>query len=281
MLIDEAFWDWWENHLMCDPIPAHLTVVQVHHAIQGHPESPRPWEKLIDSILCSIQLQPTKQEPCLYMGILNGHYTLFLRQVDDFAIATKNENMATFIIQNINKHLKLPIHIMGLITRYNGVDVEQMQHYAKIHCGKYIRKMVQPHPWLSHMPAPQSMPLPFPSDKHNLSILLNCPTPDTEQDKLTLEKNMGIKYHQSMGEVLSPMIKCRPNISAHAILLSQYMSNPGEPHYIALKHLIHYLSVTAYVGIHYWRLKPHTTLPNIKLSTGIKKYGTEINNETS
>ncbi len=111
--------------------------------------------------------------------------------------------------------------MMGLITRKNGVDVEQMKHYIKIHCGKYIWKMVQSHRWLSHMPAPHSMPLPFPSDKNNLSILLNCPAPDTEQDKLALEKNMGIKYHHSMGEVLNPMIKYCPDISAHAILFSQ------------------------------------------------------------
>lgn len=51
-----------------------------------------------------------------------------------------------------------------------------------------------------------------------------------------------------MGEVLYPMIKCRPDISAHAILLSQYMNNPGEPHYVALKQLIQNLSVTPDVG---------------------------------
>ncbi len=51
------------------------------------------------------------------MGIVNGHYTLFLRQVDDFVIVTEAETMATFIIQNINKHSKLPIHIMGILTR--------------------------------------------------------------------------------------------------------------------------------------------------------------------
>jgi len=92
MLLDEAFWDCWENHLKREPIPDNCTVVQVHHAIQGHPESPRLWEKLIDSILCNIKLQPTKQKPCLYMGILNGYYTLFLQKMDDFAIAMENDN---------------------------------------------------------------------------------------------------------------------------------------------------------------------------------------------
>lgn len=51
MLIVKAFRDWWENHLKELPIPEIYNVIQVHHAIQGHPESHRLWEKLIDSIL--------------------------------------------------------------------------------------------------------------------------------------------------------------------------------------------------------------------------------------
>jgi hypothetical protein len=30
----------------------------------------------------------------------------------------------------------------------------------------------------------------------------------------------------------------------HAILLSQYMNNPGKVHYTALQHLVHYLAYT-------------------------------------
>lgn len=82
MTIDEAYRDWWENLLKKLPIPPTCTVVKVQNAIQGHPESPRLWEKLIDGILCKLGLMPTTHEPCLYSGILNNNYTLFLRKVD-------------------------------------------------------------------------------------------------------------------------------------------------------------------------------------------------------
>jgi hypothetical protein len=100
--IDDAFRDWWENHLHRPPIPKHHTVVKVNNAIQGHPESPRLWEKLIDQIWNTIGFKPTTHEPCLYYGIIKGNYTLFLRQVDDFAIATSTKQQATEIIQEIN-----------------------------------------------------------------------------------------------------------------------------------------------------------------------------------
>ncbi len=98
MRIDEAYRDWWENHLGRPSIPGHCTVVRVNNAIQGHPESPRLWEKLIDKILRKIGLRPTTHEPCLYQGHCNGQYTLFMRQVDDFAIATDAEATAIALI---------------------------------------------------------------------------------------------------------------------------------------------------------------------------------------
>jgi hypothetical protein len=81
----------------------------------------------------------------LYMGIINGHYTLFLRQVNDFTIATEKESTAAFVIANINKHLKLPIHIMSIITRDNRIDMEQTRHYIKIHCDCWLTDMEEPH----------------------------------------------------------------------------------------------------------------------------------------
>ncbi len=86
MYIDDAYREWWEHHLHLDPIPQECTVVQVFHAIQGHPESPHLWEKHIHAILRGIPLQPTTHEPCLYHGIVAGHLLLLLQQVDDLLV---------------------------------------------------------------------------------------------------------------------------------------------------------------------------------------------------
>ena len=258
--IDEAFQDWWTNHLKRPPIPATHTVVKVLHAIQGHPESPSLWEKLVDKILRDIGFTLTVHEPCLYSGHIQGQYTLFLRQVDDFAIAAKEKATADYVIQGINKQLQLLIHIMGTIERFNGIDVEQTQRYVKLTCSKYITKLEKSYPWLSQIPK-TNLPLPFNADKYHLNKLLTCTPPATDADRLALEKRMGVKYRKLMGEILFPMVKCRPDISSHAIILSQFMANPGEAHYLALKQLLHYLSLTKEVGNHYWQAQPHPMLP--------------------
>jgi hypothetical protein len=74
---DKAFHKWWINHLKNDPIPpGHI--IPILSAMQGHPESPRLWEKHTDKILRKIGLTPTIHEPCLYFGTFNSNRVLFL-----------------------------------------------------------------------------------------------------------------------------------------------------------------------------------------------------------
>ncbi len=73
---DHAFNEWWTQHKNRPPIPpGHI--IPILSAMQGHPESPRLWEKHTDEILHKIGLIPTVHEPCLYSGIINGNHILF------------------------------------------------------------------------------------------------------------------------------------------------------------------------------------------------------------
>jgi hypothetical protein len=73
---DKAFLDWWINHKKRPPIP-HGHVIPILSAMQGHPESPRLWEKHADAILCEIGLVPTTHESWLYTGNIHGNRVIF------------------------------------------------------------------------------------------------------------------------------------------------------------------------------------------------------------
>ena len=60
-----AFHEWWVQHKGQSPIP-NGHVIPILSTMQGHPESPRLWEKHADSILSELGLEPTIHEPCLY-----------------------------------------------------------------------------------------------------------------------------------------------------------------------------------------------------------------------
>jgi hypothetical protein len=82
---DTAFREWYKAHYNSD-IPDGW-VIPVLAAMQGHPESPRLWEKHCNRILKKIGLVPTIHEPCLYLGVIDNEKAYFKRQVDDLAIA--------------------------------------------------------------------------------------------------------------------------------------------------------------------------------------------------
>ena len=259
MYIDDTFRQWWTKHLGNEPIPADCNVVRVHNAIQGHPESPRLWEKHIDKILRDLGLTPATHEPCLYSGNMNGRKILFLRQVDDFAVAAEEHDTAIQLITAINNKMRIEVKHLGLIDRFNGIDVHQTRHYVKLTCEKYLYKMVKSHEdLLKQVP---SHPVPFPADSAYIKTLETATPPDTIPGKLLLKEEMGFNYRQIIGEIIYPMMKCRPEIAPHGIKLSQYMENPAREHYQAIRDLLSYLSKTIDDGIYYWRKKPRMDLP--------------------
>jgi hypothetical protein len=77
--------------------------------MQGHPESPRLWEKHADAILRDIGLTLTVHEPCLYTGTINHNRVIFMRQVDDFAIAAPDVRTADILMDMLDDHLQIPI----------------------------------------------------------------------------------------------------------------------------------------------------------------------------
>jgi hypothetical protein len=80
----------------------------------------------------------------IYSAMLDGKPILLLCQVDDFALACPNEQLAKCIYDFIRDSLKLkhekvtPFEYYGLLEEYNGVDVKQIHDSIKISCSQYI-----------------------------------------------------------------------------------------------------------------------------------------------
>jgi hypothetical protein len=128
---DKAFHGWWASKGR-PPIPDGY-VIPVQAAMQGHPESPRLWEKHIDKILrVKLRFKPTIHEPCLYCGVFDGQRVIFKRQVDDFVIGAKTESIANKIFDILDSSLRMPMRRQGLIVMYNGLDIQQSRYFIKI-----------------------------------------------------------------------------------------------------------------------------------------------------
>ena len=110
----------------CPPIP-HKYVLHVKHALQGHPEAPPLWEQHINMIIHDVGFTPINHEPCLYHAIYHGHRVLFLHQVDDFAIEAHDPTIPSQLIKLIDSKMSISVKHLGLILRFNGIDILQTQ----------------------------------------------------------------------------------------------------------------------------------------------------------
>ena len=114
--VDKPFCEWYKS---CYPNESTLhekAVLPVHGALQGHPESPRLWSKLIDGIIKELRIQPCHHELCLCYtnDIFDTKKTvLFLRQVDNSAVAFKDKDTAEKFIEAIDSKMTIKIKILA------------------------------------------------------------------------------------------------------------------------------------------------------------------------
>jgi hypothetical protein len=226
--------------------------------MQGHPEFPCLWEKHADDILCEIDLTPTIHEPCLYSGTIDGNHILFMRQVEDFAIASPDERTSNILMDLIDDKLKIPIKRQGYLDMYNGVNILQTCHYIKISVSTFIFKVFQPYltTWMkSSYPMPARLTL-LPSDAKWLKKFKEAIGDANPKVQAKFMKCMQLTYRARVGKLIWAITTCRPDLSYASVKLSQSNSCPHELHYHGLKHALKFLYNSKDDGLYFWHPSP-------------------------
>jgi Reverse transcriptase (RNA-dependent DNA polymerase) len=257
--IDDAYADWYKAKYGIDLDRA--MVLPVLHALQGHPESGSLWEQTINKILLDMGFRNTTHEPNLYCGLFDGAQVLLCRQVDDLAISCIDHATADRVIQAISKHVSLTTQ--GVLTRFNGVDIEQTRHFVKLSCESYINNMAKIHAW--HTPAfgEQTRPSePLPPRLYETLQTTPGFAEGTAEHRL-LETKFGFSYRSLLGELVYAYVVCRLDIGFAITHLSKYSTRPAEVHFQALVEVGLYLRRTSTWGLMYWRQQPCLSLPDV------------------
>jgi hypothetical protein len=259
MEIDEQFCTWWTECLGNDPIPEGFVLPGIH-TLQGHPEAPRLWEKHIVAILGKMGFQSTTHERCVYQKTVKGEKVLFLRQVHDFAVACRDTEISQAITSKIGAQLQVPLNDLGILRKFNGVDVLQTRDYTKISCESFLTKVLKHHGW--EETTTQHNPIPMRNNTAYQAQLEMATLPSTSEEQQQLH-NENFNYRQAIGEAIYAMTVARPGIAYAVIKLSQYLANPAKIHYQAVRQLFKYLALTKTRGVYYWRKHPIPSLPVI------------------
>jgi len=265
--IDDACADWYE-HRFKKKLDCSL-VLPVLHALQGHPESGKLWEKHITAILRSpaFRFKSTAHDKSMYSATFEGTRIILLRQVDDFAMACPNEELAKRLCDQIGRALQLPsedtppFKYLGLVKDFNGLDVAQYSDAVKLSCEKHIDRVLTTHGWSKpHPPVPMKPSAPLPVDAVT-SLCAHQGPPENTAEHAALVAKCGFAYRTLLGELLHAYVTCRPDVGYATIALSKFSTCPHDHHFAMLKKVAKHLRATKDWGIIYRRSQPDTSLP--------------------
>ena len=261
MSIDDAYAEWFREKNGYDI--DRRQILPVLKALQGHPESGRLWETHISKILKSIGFESTTHDKTIYRKVYRHNdgseeIIYMLRQVDDFALACKEEATAKDIYDKIGIALQTeneknpPFAYLGLVTDFNGVDISQTNEYIEISCSNYINRVMRSHGWESENYTKSSSVSPMSKDALEQIFKHDGPKEGTVEHK-SLEESAGFAYRTLLGELMFCYVSCRCDVGYAITLLSKFSTCPSKYHYHCLKNVAKYLRSTAHWGIRYKR----------------------------
>jgi hypothetical protein len=175
MTIDDQFRTWWRESLGRDPIP-HGFVLSVKH----HTEAPRLWEKHIIKILDNLGFKSTTHKKCMYQKTIDGEKVLSSYQLDGFAVVCCDEAITKEVIQQVGARLTVPLHDLGILKKFNGVDILQTRDYIKISYQSFLDKVIKQHGWDKEIE--QHNPIPMHNDTAYQAQLESAKLPTTASE---------------------------------------------------------------------------------------------------
>ncbi|KAH9318746.1 hypothetical protein KI387_020515, partial [Taxus chinensis] len=123
-----------------------------------------------------------------------------------------------------------------------GIQISRDREKRKIHLSQesYIRNI------LKKFGMENCKPVSTPMEVGNKLSLDMCPKTQEEESYMSM-----VPYQNVVGSLMYAMVSSRPDI-AHAVsIVSQYSSNPGPQHWVAVKRIFRYLQGTAKHGIRF------------------------------
>ena len=97
---------------------------------------------------CNQGFKNTAHEPCIHIKTLpDGRPVFFLCQVDDFLMSAPTTDIAENEFSVTQKSLVNPLKLLGTITAFNGMDIDQTQDCIKISCQTHLAKTLKGHNW--------------------------------------------------------------------------------------------------------------------------------------
>ena len=205
----------------------------LNKALYGLVQSAYLWFEEIKGTLVAYGLIQSKHDDALFY---NPHTELYVTvYVDDIKAFAPTDAIINDLSTFISK--KYELTDLGDLKWYLGMEINRLTDgFIILTQTKYIRDLLH---------------------KHGMENCAAVSTPMTQvqltkaPDGYKCEKDQLTQYQSLLGELMHLMVQTRPDLAYCVSRLAQFMSNPTEDHWSALKRVLRYLQGTKDLGICY------------------------------
>lgn len=205
-------------------------VCKLQKAIYGLKQAPRAWFERLASTLVKLGFKTSNCDPSLFTLASNGHRVIILVYVDDIIITGDSLDL----IQNLTTKLndEFALKQLGNLEYFLGIEVQKLNDGSLLLSQtKYIRDLLAK----ANMQEAKGIKTPMISSlklsKHGVDILQD-PT-----------------FYRSIVGALQYVTITRPEICFSVNKACQFLSQPLESHWKAVKRILRYLHGTISQGL--------------------------------
>jgi transposase InsO family protein len=211
----------------CDP---RRYVARLNKALYGLKQGGRTWYKTLCRTLEELGFKRAEYDHGVFYSRSSAGTIILAIHVDDCTITGTSQTLLDEHKQRINKCY--PMTDLGPISWLLGIQVTRNReaHTITLSQRSYIDSI------LARFNFTDAKPLSIPMDPNISFSKDQCPT--TPDDIASMRR---VPYREAIGSLMYASVGTRPDISFAVSTLSQFLDNPGNTHWEAVKRVFRYL----------------------------------------
>ena len=227
----------------CRPSGQEQLVCKVKTALYGLKQSPRQWYKRFDSYMIQNGYRRCEYDCCIYVKGLEDESLIFLLlYVDDMLIVAKKMREVDKLKRLLSKEFDMKD--LGEAKKILGMEIHRNRVAGRLWLSQrsYVEKVLD----RFNMKNAKSVSTPL---AHHFKLSsTQCPKTDDE-----IQEMSKVPYASAVGCLMYAMVCTRPDLAQAVSMVSKFLSNPGRPHWDAVKWIFRYLRNTTNYGIMFSR----------------------------
>ncbi|XP_047269155.1 uncharacterized mitochondrial protein AtMg00810-like [Capsicum annuum] len=205
-------------------------VCKIHKVLYGLKQTPRAWFEKLSSKLFELNFVPSKSDTSLFIRNFDGHITIILVYVDDLIVTgSSNEFIASLVLQLSNA---FAVKDLGKLHYFLGVEVHYQPTGLILTQSQYVGKLLDHANMDGVKPIGTPMATGFQLSQYGSSSFLDP------------------SLYRNLIGALQYITITRPDVSLTINKLCQFMHNPMDFNFTAMKCLLRYLKATINFSLH-------------------------------